>query len=50
MKTILLFGTTLAVVVGILKLSRRTRETDTQPLQVKLQQLQDRFRSLDQIS
>ena len=48
MKTILLFGTALAVVVGIVKLSRRSREP--QLLQVKLQQLQDRFRSLDQIS
>jgi len=48
MKTILLFGTTLAVVVGIIKLSRRTRETEL--LQVKLQQLQDRFKSLDRVS
>jgi len=48
MKTILLFGTTLAVLVGIVKLSRRTSET--QLLQVKLQQLQDRFRSLDRVS
>jgi len=48
MKTILLLGSTLAVVVGIVELSRRTRET--QVLQVKLQQLQDRFKSLDRIS
>jgi hypothetical protein len=48
MKTILLFGTTLAIFVGVIKLSRRTRETEL--LQEKLQQLQDRFKSLDRVS
>jgi len=48
MKMILLFGTTLAVVVGLVELSRRTRETEL--LQEKVHQLQDRFKSLDEVS
>jgi hypothetical protein len=48
MRRLLLFGTTLAVVVGIVELSRRSRETEV--LQEKLHQLQERFKSLDQVS
>lgn len=47
MKTILLLGTTVAVVYSIVELSRRTRAN--QRLQEKVHQLQDHFKSLDQV-
>ena len=48
MKNILLLGTTVAFVFGIVQYSRRTREN--QLMREKLQLLQDRFRSLDRVS
>ena len=48
MKNILFLGTTLALVVGIVQFSRRTREN--QLMREKMQLLQDRFRSLDRVS
>jgi hypothetical protein len=48
MKIILILGTTVAVVGAIVWSSHQSRET--QLMQLKLQQLQDRFRSLDQVS
>jgi hypothetical protein len=48
MRRLLLFGITVAIGFGIVELSRRTRETDA--LQEKLHQLQEKFKSLDEVA
>jgi len=48
MKRLLLFGITMAIGFGFVELSRRTRETAE--LQEKLHQLQEKFKSLDEVA